>query len=96
MENTKSKKVAAQLIDVRRHNKEVYTFEFKSDEIKSWTAGDSSKLFLLVKDKTIGKKFSFATVKEENRILFTTRIKEEKSEYKTQLQNLQYLGYWSR
>lgn len=89
MSENQSRNVSAKLIDVRQHNPEVFTYEFQSEAMEAWAPGDSSKMFLLVGDKTVGKKFSFATIKEENRILLTTRIKVDKSAYKAQLEKLQ-------
>lgn len=81
-------KYTMKLRDVIKHNDETFSFEFESSDIATWKEGDSSKLFLPVGDAPQGKKFSYATVSSEECIRFTTRIREEHSDYKASLANL--------
>jgi|GEM_PF-709196 len=86
----KNKEVRVQgtLKHIIQHNQEAFSYEFESPDIKSWLPGESSRLFMWLGDKEVGKKFSYATTVAEGRILFTTRIKADASPYKQQLSQL--------
>ncbi len=77
-----------ELINIIKHDDITYSFDFKSEEIKHWNEGDASMLIFVVDDTMAGKKFSYASLKEEGFIRFTTRIKKDASEYKSTLKNL--------
>lgn len=82
------KKYTVELVDVIKHGPETYSFDFRSDEIKHWYEGDSSKVFMTLGDTSVGKKFSYATLPDEKRLRFTTRIREARSDYKDALGQL--------
>lgn len=73
-----------EIIDIVKHNDITYSYDFKGD-LKSWNEGDASKLYLQVDEKEEARKFSYATLADENIIRFTTRIKSSPSEYKSKL-----------
>lgn len=77
-----------QLVDTIQHNAITYSFDFASLEPIAWQEGDSSKLFMAIGNKVEGKKFSFATLPDEKKIRFTTRIREEASDYKNEMAKL--------
>lgn len=83
-----SKRYKINLIDIIKHNDETVSFDFKSDHINTWAEGDSSKLYVNLQGQEVGKKFSYATISEETRIRFTTRIRTERSDYKDRLSTL--------
>lgn len=85
---TSTERYKIKLVDTIKHNDETYSFDFHSDDIKEWGEGDNSKLYVDIKGQELGKKFSYATLPNESIIRFTTRIKEERSEYKNQLSKL--------
>jgi ferredoxin--NADP+ reductase len=76
------------LIEKIIHDYETISFDFECTEITTWTAGDSTKLYVRVHDQPIGKKFSFATIPSESKVRFTTRIRSQRSAYKEQLDQL--------
>ncbi|MGX8795130.1 ferredoxin--NADP reductase [Fusibacter sp. JL298sf-3] len=73
---------------IERHNPETVSFDFVSDTPLKWFEGDSSKVFVKIGAREVGKKFSYATLPEESIIRFTTRIKSERSAYKESLRRL--------
>lgn len=75
-------RLTLELHKVIEHDQETFSFEFKSPDNIKWKEGDSSKVYINVGGKEMGKKFSYATVHDENIIRFTTRIREQASEYK--------------
>lgn len=77
-----------ELVDIIKHTDEIFSYNFASPEIDQWHEGDSSKLFLKVAGQEIGKKFSYASLPGESHIRFTTRIKENRSDYKDILSKL--------
>ncbi len=81
-------KQTLQLIDRVAHNPTTYSFDFTSLEPLEWREGDSSNLFVQIQQKTMGKKFSYATLPNEHIIRFTTRIRENRSDYKEALSQL--------
>lgn len=70
------------LVNIIKHNSEVYSFDFENIFPLTWEAGDHSKIFLNVEGQLVGKKFSYATLPSEGVVKFTTRIKENRSLYK--------------
>lgn len=83
------KNIALQLIKIIQHDRETYSFEFQPLEAVQWKEGDSSKVFLQVKDQIVGKKFSYATIQDEDKIRFTTRIRKQASLYKESWRSLE-------
>jgi len=81
--------IKAKLENIIKHNDEVYSFDFSSHEITTWSEGDHSKLYVGVNGAVIGKKFSYATTPDEMIIRFTTRIKTDRSDYKEALYQLE-------
>ena len=77
-----------ELINIIKHDEITYSFDFNSDDIKSWNEGDSSMLIVSVNDTLVGKKFSYASLQEDKYIRFTTRISEACSDYKNVLSGL--------
>lgn len=73
------------LVNIIKHSEETYSYDLDMSELKDWNEGDSSKLFLNLGEKEVGKAFSHATLPEEGIIRFTTRIKEMPSDYKAKL-----------
>lgn len=69
-------------------NNETISLEFRSVLPMYWDEGHSSKLFLNIDGEYVGKKFSYATLPEEDTIRFTTRIRQEKSAYKNRMSKL--------
>lgn len=74
-----------QLNNIIKHNEETYSFDFQSPTLSEWSEGDSSKVYLDVLGKEVGKKFSYATLPEEGIVRFTTRIRRDRSAYKSSL-----------
>lgn len=81
-------KISLELMEIIQHDNETYSFDFNMNQDIMWKEGDSSKVYVQVGEQQIGKKFSYATVPEENKIRFTTRIREEASRYKQALNAL--------
>ncbi len=81
-------RIALELIEIIQHDNETYSFDFNNHMNLKWKEGDSSKVYLDINESSIGKKFSFATTKEENKIRFTTRIRKDSSDYKKAMENL--------
>lgn len=79
---TERKKV--KILDIIQHDDTIYSFDLE-DNLENWQEGDASKLYLQLADKEEARKFSFATLKDERIIRFTTRIKDLPSHYKTRL-----------
>lgn len=77
-----------ELINIIKHDEITYSFDFNSDDIKSWNEGDSSMLIVSVNDTLVGKQFSYASLQEDKYIRFTTRISEACSDYKNVLSGL--------
>lgn len=77
-----SAKQLVKLVNIIKHNPEVYSYDFEAIFPLDWNIGDHSKVFMTVDGQMIGKKFSYASLKEEGFLRFTTRIKENGSDYK--------------
>lgn len=77
------------LVNIIKHSAEVYSYDFEKSPIDHWEEGDSSKIFLTVNGSEVGKAFSYATLPSEGHIRFTTRIKEQASDYKKTLSSLE-------
>ncbi len=73
-----------EIIDIIKHDDVTYSYDFKGD-LRSWNEGDASKLFLQVNGKEEARRFSYATLDDEEVIRFTTRIKSSPSFYKSKL-----------
>jgi len=86
--NHSTKRYKIKLIDIIKHDSEAYSFDFESHEVNNWSEGDNSKLYVTYDEREVGKKFSYATLPEESRIRFTTRIKNDRSKYKDSLYDL--------
>ncbi|MBN2795838.1 MAG: FAD-dependent oxidoreductase [Clostridia bacterium] len=84
----KDERIALELMEVIKHDDETFSFDFHMNPSVHWKEGDSSKVYISVNEKWIGKKFSYATIPDEKRIRFTTRIRENASAYKQALNNL--------
>ena len=77
-------KYKLKIINIIKHNEVTYSYELKGD-LNSWHEGDASKLYLQVGEKEEARKFSYATLSDENIIRFTTRIISHPSNYKSRL-----------
>lgn len=75
-------------LGLTKHDDFTYSFDFKSDDIKKWQEGDHSMLIVTYDDILVGKKLSYTTLPDEGKIRFTTRIKDEPSDFKKGLLNL--------
>lgn len=78
------------LINKTQETSDIYTFEFEVDKNIQWKAGQHS-IFKFLDKKIEGKKtraFSVASVQEENKIIFSTRINETPSDFKKHLKEL--------
>lgn len=73
------------LVNIIKHSEETYSYDLDMTDLPTWAEGDSSKVFLSIGEKEVGKAFSHATLPKEGVIRFTTRIKEVPSEYKAEL-----------
>ena len=71
--------------DIIKHSENAFSFDFESDTPFEWREGDYAKWFVDIDGSTVGQKFSFATLPEEKIVRFTTRIREERSDYKQEL-----------
>lgn len=80
--------VPVELVHIIKHDAVTYSYDFVSPELAYWLPGDSAKLFLQVNGKKIGRKLSLASLPEEGVIRLTTRIREERSDYKDRLSKL--------
>lgn len=81
-------KYPVKLVNVIQHDDEVFSFDFRNLGPYSWKEGDNSKLLLEKQGKVMSRKLSFATLKDEKVIRFTTRIRREKSQFKEILASL--------
>lgn len=77
-----------QLIERHQHTRDTFSFDFAALEPLQWKEGDSSKLYVPISGEMVGKKFSYATLPEEHRIRFTTRIRNLRSRYKDTMDRL--------
>lgn len=75
-------KYPVKLINVIQHDEEVYSFDFRNLGPLSWKEGDNSKLLLEKNGKVMSRKLSYASLKDEKVIRFTTRIRKEASSFK--------------
>ena len=73
------------LVNIIKHSEETYSYDLDMTDLPTWAEGDSSKVFLSIGEKEVGKAFSHATLPKEGVIRFTTRIKEVPSDYKAEL-----------
>ncbi len=81
-------RLSVKLINIVKHNEETYSYDFQKDMMMDWYEGDSSKLFLQSSEGEEGRKFSHASLPEEEIIRFTTRIRPNPSAYKKTLSSL--------
>jgi len=81
-------RVPLEVTNIIEHNDETVSFDFVSVLPMNWFEGDSSKLFLNINGNDVGKTFSYATLPSEKIIRFTTRIREERSDYKTSMSKI--------
>jgi len=78
----------AEYLGCYQHDPVTYSFDFKCDEISRWREGDHSLLIVTHDDILVGKKLSYASLPDEGKIRFTTRIPKEASDFKQGLVNL--------
>ena len=77
-----------ELNNIIKHSEEIYSYIFKSNDIKTWLEGDNSQVSLEYKGVAISKKLSLASIPFESEIRITTRIVKEMSDYKKAFKNL--------
>ncbi len=78
------------LIDIIQHDDTTYSFDFSYEDGLLWNEGDSAKLYVNVNGYSIGKKLSCASLPEEGKLRFTTRIKSSRSLYKDALSKVKH------
>lgn len=77
-----------QFLNKQQHNADTYSFDFAALERMAWKEGDSAKVYMAMDGDLEGKKFSFVTMPEEKVVRFTTRIRQERSNYKDRWDSL--------
>lgn len=78
------------LINKKQETKDIYSFEFEVNGNIKWKAGQHG-IFKFINEKVSGKKtraFSIASIKDENIIMFSTRINDKPSNFKKHLKEL--------
>lgn len=80
--------IPLEVTNIIEHNDETVSFDFVSVLPMYWSEGNSSKLFLNINGDYVGKTFSYATLPDENVIRFTTRIRDNRSNYKNKMAKL--------
>ena len=78
------------LINKIQETSNIYSFEFEVNENVDWKAGQHG-IFKFEDKKVNGKKFrafSVASIKAENKIIFSTRISDEPSDFKKYLRTM--------
>ncbi len=81
------------LVNIIDHGSDTFSYDLEQAPVGKWSEGDSSKIFLKVGEKEVGKAFSYATLPQEGVVRFTTRIRKERSEYKEILSQYQIGDY---
>jgi ferredoxin-NADP reductase len=77
-----------ELLNVIQHSQEIFSFIFKSDDIKTWQEGDNAIFFMDETQENMFKRLSFASSSNEGHLRMTTRIVKECSPFKKALLGL--------